>query len=257
MASKDIDLNILVSILIVAVVIFSWLIGGSVIGDVIDKKTEGDNDDPMKNNNSTSTSTTSTSTSTTIKRMITTSTLTTTTTIAPECYLNSDCGENGTKITKNYTCHNGDICRQYIHYRCSKPGTPLAKCIGKERIELIRKCELNEHCIDGEPFCEYLGDIDGSGASKRPSDSTLIGISNRYNNSYKGYLFSVVYVISQESEPRGIAIDIQKPDGSKTKKYCSYGKGVRVDNLVVGLIDVSKWDSGTWANIWIQEMNGF
>lgn len=230
---------------------------------MIDKKTGSINDDLFENENNNSTSISSTSTTSTtlittptyIKGLITTSTSTTTT--APECYLNSDCGENGTRITKNYTCHNGDICRQYIHYRCSKPGTPFAKCIGKEWIELIRKCELNEHCIDGEPFCEYLGDIDGSGASKRPSDSTLIGISNRYNNSYKGYLFSVVYVISQESKPTGIAINIQKPDGSKIREYCNYGKNIKVDNLVIGLIEIAKWRSGIWANIWIQETNGF
>ena len=41
MASRDIDFNILVSILIVAAVVLSWLIGGSVIGEVVDKKPEG------------------------------------------------------------------------------------------------------------------------------------------------------------------------------------------------------------------------
>ena len=110
--------------------------------------------------------------------------------------------------------------------------------------------------MDGEPYCEYIDDIDGGGASTRPSDSTLLEISNEYNNSYSNYSLSIVYVISKESEPGGVAIDIWKPDGNRTRIYC-HGKGVRVDDLVIGLVDISKWDSGIWANIWIQETDGF
>ncbi|MEA3255671.1 MAG: hypothetical protein U9Q22_07530 [Candidatus Altiarchaeota archaeon] len=262
MASRDIDFNILISILIVAAVVLSWLIGGSVIGDVIDKKPDGGSDDLMINKSS-STSTTSTTSSPIIKQVVTTSTsistttsTSTSTTVAPECFLNSDCGVNGVKITQDYSCYDGDIYRQYIHYRCSNPGTSSAKCVGREEIELIKKCRVNEHCIDGEPYCEYLGDVDGSVASTRPSGSTLLDISNKYNNSYSNYLLGIAYIISKESEPRGVAIDIWKSDENRTRIYC-HGKGVRVDDLVIGLVDISKWGPGIWVNIWIQETDGF
>jgi hypothetical protein len=268
MAPRDLDFNILISILIVAVVILSWLMGGSVIGDVIDKKPEGGGDNLMLNKSINSTSTISTTYSTIIKQAVTTSTsisttvttstsTSTSTTVAPECFLNSDCGVDGVKITRDYTCYDGDIHRQYIRYRCSNPGTSSAKCVGREVIELIRNCGVNEHCIDGEPYCEYLNDVDGSWASMRPSGSTLLGISNLYNNSYSNYLLNIAYVISKESEPGGLAIDIWKSDENRTRVYCNYGNGIWVDDLVIGLVDISKWGSGIWANIWIQETDGF
>lgn len=122
---------------------------------------------------------------------------------------------------------------------------------------MIRECGVNEHCIGGEPFCEYLGDINEKGVFKRPSDSTLLDISNLYNNSYNEDRFSVAYVISKESEPEGVAIDIWKPDGNGTRVYCTYGNGIRAGDLVIGLVDLSRWGSDIWVNIWIQETNGF
>lgn len=99
------------------------------------------------------TTTTTSITSTTIPSTTTTSI--TTTTLQPECYLNSDCGINGSKIVKNYTCYQNNINRQYIAYRCVNPGTPSAKCVGTEKWEIIKTCG-GYTCIEGKTICKPI-----------------------------------------------------------------------------------------------------
>jgi hypothetical protein len=88
----------------------------------------------------------------------TTTGLTTTSTLAPEtkvkCYVNNDCGINGTLVTRNYTCNEGDIYTQYVVYRCTRPGTTESDCIGTEDSEIVRKCYSNETCVEGKPRCK-------------------------------------------------------------------------------------------------------
>jgi len=81
-------------------------------------------------------------TTTTTTSVVTTTTTTTTTTSTTvirweevACFSNSDCGINGTLVTKEFTCLEGNVYRQYIQYRCEKPGTREARCVGTEKTE--------------------------------------------------------------------------------------------------------------------------
>jgi hypothetical protein len=49
------------------------------------------------------------------------------------CYKSSDCGVNGKKVVKYYTCQpklDGGIYRRYIEYACRNPGTAASICLG-------------------------------------------------------------------------------------------------------------------------------
>ena len=151
-------------------------------------------------------------------------------------------------------CYDGDIYRQYTHYRCENPGTRKARCVGTEAIEYVQKCGLYEHCIDGEAFCEYTEDIDRKEASWRPGGAASLDISNEYERSYKGYRFTIVYVASEFSEPKGVMVDVFKPNGEETWEYIAYGGGTVVGKLNVGLYSMSKKSFEIDAQVWIQEL---
>jgi len=97
---------------------------------------------------------TTTSTSMELTTTVITTTSTTSITIEPECYMNKDCGINGTRIVKNYTCYRGDLYRQSMEYICRHPGTADAKCIGKDIFEVIDTCGgIRFMCFEGETEC--------------------------------------------------------------------------------------------------------
>jgi hypothetical protein len=88
----------------------------------------------------------------------TTTSLSATTTSNPGnvvCYKSADCGVNGKKVVKYYTCQpslDGKVYRRYIEYVCRHPGTAASECIGTEKTELLKTCDFGG-CMEGTPVC--------------------------------------------------------------------------------------------------------
>ena len=259
MSSTDTGLNLAVSIFIASIVLLGWIIIDLTAGSLGDRKAGLNEtlatDYPEETTTSTSTTTTSTTTST----HLTTSTSTTSTTTSTydtayvECFQNTDCGDNGTWVSREYTCYQGDIYRQYISYRCSRPGTQYASCVGKENLDLLKKCGVNEGCIDGEPFCEYVGDVDTTKAHWTPKNATILDLDSGSERTYGGYSFALLYVVSENSQPKGVMVHVQKPDGNETWEYLKAEKGTQIDDLSAGIAEMSKTESWIWAKVWIEE----
>jgi hypothetical protein len=259
MSSGNQDLKLAAGILIAAIIVLGALIIDPAFGSVRKKTAlnETFTEDYEETTSSTSTTTTSTTTSSSSTTRFATTTSTTSTTTSTydthyiECFYNTDCGENGTWVTKEYTCYEGDIYRQYVSYRCSSPGTQYAKCVGKENLDLVKKCGYNEGCIDGEPYCEYTGDVEPVKARWIPQNATSINLNAESEPAYAGYRFALLYVVSENSQPRGIMIHVQKPDGSESWEYLKVDKGTSVDNLTLGISEMSKTESWIGARIWL------
>jgi hypothetical protein len=170
-----------------------------------------------------------------------------------ECKTNNDCGINGTYVTNAYTCYEEDIYRQYIQYRCEKPATNQSICVGTERNEFISKCNNDEKCVPGDSFCAYEGNIEYMEFSYTAPDSTTLSITQEDTANYKGYKFKAVYVISQHSKTRGLAVDVIRPDGSEEWIYLFYEKEIRFDDLRIGLKDLEKEGRNIYAHIWVND----
>lgn len=165
---KNIFIGVILLIVIIALFVFVAFLNQSIIcntpyirvgnGCCLDTNDNRicDSDESTIYQTTTTTSVTTISTSMTTTSFpisIITTTSITTTTLQPECYLNSDCGINGTEILKNYTCYYNNINRQYIVYRCVNPGTSSAKCVGTEKWERIKICG-GYTCIEGKQICK-------------------------------------------------------------------------------------------------------
>lgn len=68
-----------------------------------------------------------------------------------ECETNNDCGN--TSFVTDYLCRDGEISKQFVHYRCERPGTENATCTATQEVEVHRKCGKDESCIPGESEC--------------------------------------------------------------------------------------------------------
>ena len=254
MTSKALDTSITLSILTISLISLSLIINAAMQETI---KTQTASQEEIEDTTTTSSTTTTTSTepdTTPETKTVTSSTTTSTEYFEAECFVNTDCATNGTHVSREYMCYNGDIFRQYTHYRCENPGTRKAICVGTEAMDLVKKCGAREHCLDGEPFCEYTDDIDRKEASWRPGGMQSLDLSNDYERTYKGYGFTIVYVVSENSEPNGVMVDVYRPDGEETWEYIAYGRGTRIDKLNIGVFSITKKRFDINANVWIQEL---
>ena len=251
MSDKYVDPSVLASFFIVSVILLAWAINAYVSAppkgvtvyaeDYVDKIIVTTTTEPT-----TTTTTTTSSTEPT----------TTTTILRPEeveCFSNSDCGLNGTIVTKDYTCYDGDIYRQYVQFRCEHPGTRGAGCIGTERKEFLAGCGVNEHCIEGDQYCAYALDVPLTEANWVPANSTIVYVSNKGFTSYDGYTFQVEYVVSELDKPRRLAVDVIRPGGYDNWEYLSYDKGTRIGNITAGIKELYKKGYDITASIWVTD----
>jgi len=202
-------------------------------------------------------------TTTTTTSVVTTTTTTTTTTSTTvirweevACFSNSDCGINGTLVTKEFTCLGGNVYRQYIQYRCEKPGTREARCVGTEKTEFFRKCDYNEHCIEGDQYCAYTLDVPLTKADYVPENATLVHISNKGFTSKDGYTFMAMYVVSDMNKPKRLAVDVIRPNGYDNWEYLGYNKGTVIGNITAGIKDMYRDGYEIGATIWFINSSG-
>ncbi|MBN2251788.1 MAG: hypothetical protein JW724_06920 [Candidatus Altiarchaeota archaeon] len=256
MQSKNTDLNILVSIMIVALFLLGWSITNTVSGKLSEEDSPGTYSDngPLREYKKQEKRIDAATTSTTVKAAASTSISTpvTTTTFPALCFRNTDCGMNGTWTTREYTCYQGDIYRQYISYRCAQPGTPYAECVGKEKLELVKNCGANEGCIYDEPLCEYTGDLENRKALWVPKNCTTFSINSFDEKEWEGYGFTAYYVPSENSAPKGLMLYIIKPGGTEARQQINFDKGTHVDDLLIGLSEMKKTGFDIKARVWIQ-----
>ena len=174
------------------------------------------------------------------------------------CTLNTDCGDDGIKVTRNYTCKDNDMYTQYLTFTCRRAGTPEAQCIGKEHVELILSAGENEQCIEDKPFFEFLGD---EGTYKGPAAHTYaslhaINASKYMKFKHDGdYRFRLGTIISRKSRIIGAYLDIIKPDGSKLEWFITNELGlpyIIVDDMRIGITSISITEDEKFATIWIK-----
>jgi len=208
---------------------------------------------------STTSSTSSTSTSSTSSTS-TSSTSSTTTSIEEviACTLNTDCGVDGVTVTRNYTCKDNDMYKQYLTFTCRRHDTPKAQCIGKEHVELILSAGENEQCIEDMPFFEFLGD---EGTYKGPAAHSYASLHNINASKYMKfkhdgyYKFRLGTIISRKSRIVGAYLDIIKPDGSKLEWFITNELGlpyIVVDDMRIGITSISITEDEKFATIWIK-----
>jgi hypothetical protein len=255
MSEKYVDPNILAATAVVAVMLLAWTINAYVSTspparpvyeeDIIDEIV------PVV--------TTTTTTTTTIPTTTTTTTPTTTTTLLRweevECFSNAECGNNGTLVTKEFTCLEGNIYRQFVQFRCEHPGTREAECIGTERTEFLNKCGINEHCIEGDQYCAYALDVPLTKAEYVPENATLVYVNSKGFTSSGGYTFMAEYVVSELNKPRRLAVDVIRPNGFDNWEYLSYNKGTQIGNITAGIKDMYKDEYGIRATLWVIDAN--
>lgn len=174
------------------------------------------------------------------------------------CTLNTDCGDDGVKVTRNYTCKDDDMYTQYLTFTCRRAGTPEAQCIGKEHVELILSAGENEQCIEDKPFFEFLGD---EGTYKGPAAHTYaslhaINASKYMKFKHDGdYKFRLGTIISRKSRIVGAYLDIMKPDGTKLEWFITNELGlpyIVVDDMRIGITSISITGEEKYATIWIK-----
>lgn len=268
------DSKILLSLVLVGAILFSGCVDQKVVCNKPYIRVGSDccldsNDNSICDSDEISpTTTTTTITSTTI--IITTTTIikkttttiklvptTTTTTISPECYVNSDCGVNGTKIIMNYICYQGDIHRVYLTYRCKNPGTSSAKCIGKEKTEVVRSCDDDERCIKGEPYCRSLQKEGEYELITRPNPTpgadqyfgwgyTKLNVNTTSYTHYREYEFKLNHLIKS---PLGVFLHMKNPDGNETDFYCTKQQNTQIDDMLIGVSYISMQEP--YAKIWV------
>jgi hypothetical protein len=255
MSEKYVDPNILASTAVVAVMLLAWTINAYVTASPPGKAVyEEDIIDRIIAPVSTTTATTTTVVTTT-----TTTTPTTTTTTLRweevECFSNAECGNNGTLVTKEFTCLEGNIYRQYVQFRCEHPGTREAECIGTERTEFLNSCGINEHCIEGDQYCAYALDVPLTKADYVPANASLVYVSSKGFSSGGGYKYMVMYVVSELNKPRRLAVDIIRPNGYDNWEYVSYNKGTVIGNITVGIKEMYKNEYEIRATLWVLDEN--
>jgi hypothetical protein len=251
MSDKYVDPGILAGIAVVSLILLAWAINGFVsVGPKAKIIYEEDYIDRIV----TTSSVVSTTTTTRRVASSTTSSTTTTTSLRPEevaCFSNFDCGFNGTMVTKEYTCYEGNIHRQYVQFRCSHPGTREAVCLGTQKTEFLKSCGVNEHCIEGDQYCAYALDVSLTEADWVPENSTLVYVNNNGFTAYKGYVFQAEYVVSELDRPKRLAVDVIRPGGYDNWEYIGYNKGTRVGNITAGIKDLYKDGYDIRATIWV------
>jgi hypothetical protein len=251
MSEKYVDPNILASTAVVAIMLLAWTINGYVSTSPPTKAIyEEDIIDEIVPVVTTTTTTTTSSTTTTI-----TTTPTTTTTLLRweevECFSNAECGNNGSLVTKEFTCLEGNIYRQYVQFRCEHPGTREAECIGTEKTEFLNQCGFNEHCIEGDQYCAYALDVSLTKADYVPENATLVYVSNKGFTSSGGYTFKAMYVVSELNKPRRLAVEVIRPNGYDNWEYVSYNKGTPVGNITIGIKEMYKTEYEIRATLWV------
>jgi len=253
MSDKYVNPNILASMAVVAVMLLAWTINAYVSSSPPSRAVyEEDIIDEIVPVTTTSTTTSTTSTTTT-----TTTTPTTTTTILRweevDCFSNDECGNNGTLVTKEFTCLEGNIYRQFVQFRCEHPGTREAACIGTEKTEFVNQCGVNEHCVEGDQYCAYALDVPLTKADYVPVNATLVYVSSKGFTSNLGYIFMAEYVVSERDKPRRLAVDVIRPNGYDNWEYLSYNKGTIIGNITVGIKDMYKDEYGIRATLWVTD----
>ncbi len=251
MDDKYVDPQVLASFFIVSVILLAWTINAYVSAPPKAKTVYAEDYVDMIIVTTTTTSEPTTSTTTT-----STEPTTTTTILRPEeveCFSNSDCGLNGTLVTRDYTCYDGDIYRQYVEFRCVHPGTREAACVGTEEKEFLASCGVNEHCIEGDQYCAYALDVPLTEANWVPANSTLVYVSNNGFTAYGGYNFQVEYVVSELDKPRRLAVDVVRPNGYDDWEYLSYDKGTMIGNITAGIKELYKNRYDITATIWVTD----
>jgi len=172
--------------------------------------------------------------------------------------MNTDCGDDGIRVTRNYTCHNNDMYKQYITFTCRRPGTPESKCIGKENIEIILSAGKNEMCIEGKPFFEFTGD---SGEYKGPSPHPYSKLIDINASSYKKmkhdgyYKFRLGKIISRNSRIIGAYLHIRKPDDTTLEWFITNELGlpyIVVDDMRIGISSIKLTKDEKFATIWVK-----
>jgi hypothetical protein len=253
MSEKYVDPGILASTSIVAIILLAWTINAYVSISPPGKNVYVEDMVDILAVPGVSTTTTST---TLVTTTTTTSSTTTTTTLRweeVECFSNADCGTNGTFVTKEFTCYEGNIYRQYVQFRCEKPGTREARCVGTEKKDFLNKCGVNEHCIDGDQYCAYALDVPLTKSDYVPENSTLVYVSNKGFSSSKGYTFMAMYVVSELDKPKRLAVDVIRPNGYDNWEYVGYNKGTDVGNISVGIKELYKNGYEIRATLWVLE----
>jgi len=212
---------------------------------------------PSSTNSISTLPTSSTTSSTTIGS----TSLSSTTTSIEEviaCTLNTDCGDDGIRVTRNYTCKDNDMYTQYLTFTCRRSGTPDAQCIGKEHVELILSAGANEQCIEDKPFFEFLGDegtYDGPAAHPY---STLHGINASKYTKFRhdgDYRFRLGTIISRKSRIIGAYLHIIKPDDSRLEWFITNELGlpyIVVDDMRIGISSIRITEDEKYATIWIK-----
>lgn len=173
-----------------------------------------------------------------------------------ECTVNADCGINGTTITKNHTCINADVYKQYIRYRCSKPGTPEAKCIGTSDSELLIDCQGDTRCTETGPYCRYVNPEEESKAIYYEAGhwagyEEFYARDTAYRN-YTGYSIKLNEILYANSGYYGLTLNIMynntNPHEVLMKKY----EKTTYWDLTIGLSSIISNETDIIAEMYIK-----
>jgi hypothetical protein len=100
----------------------------------------------------------------------------------PECYSDSDCGQN-TWLGQEY-CKEGNVWDAYTEHYCENPGNPSAECLTLEEEKLKKMC--SEECFNGECIGIECYSASDCGVSSWVSEPYCEG--NELYQNYKNYI---------------------------------------------------------------------
>jgi hypothetical protein len=136
---------------------------------------------------------------------------------------NVDCGIGGLEATGVYSCDFLTIYQQHISYKCEDAGTIYSKCVARTVREIIKKCDWNDRCLMGTPYCSPARDRWEYGRRCEGDNCVILNNTNEttLRISRKGeYRFSFNYVFSS---PPGINLSMQTPTGERYQRYLMGG----------------------------------
>lgn len=168
-------------------------------------------------------------------------------------------------MTKNYTClssqgsaHSGyNIYRQFVRYRCNKPGTPEAKCIGTAATELVMDCPTDTRCVEGRAYCLYVNPESStktlfSENTPLPSNYTRFFTTDKEYRNFTVYNMTVNEVLYTNTGYYGFSLLVKVGNSSPTELLLKkYGK-TTYDDLMLQLEKIGVNETEVIAELYVK-----
>ena len=175
------------------------------------------------------------------------------------CYNSSDCGVNGKRVVKYYTCQpnlDGRVYRRYIEFICRHPGTSASMCVGSEKTEVLKVCGSGG-CMEGTSVCKATGGLWLWRGNKTCNVTSCPGFLTLNNTKDAAayydpnrYDIKLNYITSS---PIGANISVQRAGKESTDVFLTTEKKA-VDNLEIELSAILM-DSHPLVRIYVAPKN--